>query len=326
MKFKNLIYGIEILDIDLASCSDLYLNQILEMLIEHRLIILRNQRMSLSRFNEINEIFGIHRPANIFATHKEYPKILRVTNKEVKPGKKGLFHHSKEILGWHCNGAFSPDPEDVVALWCINPGDCGGETYFACGIHAYNSLEDSIKEKILLSILLITNDIQKTYLKKSIYGTLLPYEQKDLDKMRTRNRYFAGGQKGNSYDKKKSYILTNRKDIPEGKKRNKEIKKPIVTKHPISEVKGLYFPLYSVGKIIQKNSLSFDSVFSKNLFYILMNSYIGEKGKIYRHRWKKGDLILSDQTHSLHCRTTYSGLRELYRTSFWYHNSNNKNI
>ena len=36
------------------------------------------------------------------------------------------------------------------------------------------------------------------------HGKPLPYEQMDIDKMCTRNKLFAGGAKGNSYDKETS--------------------------------------------------------------------------------------------------------------------------
>ena len=318
MKITKLNYGVYISGLNLANCSDNQLNQLIEVCIEERLVILKNQHMSLERFNEINEIMGAHQPSNIWAAHPDFPKILRVTNKEVSKGIKGLFHNNQG-LGWHSDGVFSPDPEDVTLLWCINPGR-NGATHFACGVHAYNSLDDSIKEEIENCSIFLTNEISKTYMKKSIYGTLLPHEQVALDKMSTRNRYFAGGEEGNPYDKNSSYIITKRKDLPQGRKKRKDIKKQLVVKHPLSGVTGLYFPFCSIKKLAPlKNSSRM-----KEIIKALIESYIGPPGKIYAHHWEQGDLILSDQIHSLHRRDHHSGIRELYRTVFWYHNCSNQ--
>ena len=313
MKTNQLIFGVH-LDVDLASCSDSQLENIVEICVMERLVVLKNQRLSIERFNEINDCWGLHQPANIWANHPEFPKILRVTNKEVQPNKKGLFHGQE--LNWHCNGVFSSDPEECVSLWCINPGK-EGATWFSDGVHAYSQLNDSIKNEIENASIFLTNEISKTYCKYSIYGELLPHEQKDLDKMSSRTRDFPGGHENNPYDKNISHIVTSRSDLPQGKKRRKDIEKKLVTKHPLSGQAGLYFPFFSVAQI---KNLSEPSR-SKEIFDTLVNSYVGPSGKIYKHKWEHGDIVLSDQVHSLHRREPYRETRELYRTAFYYKRS-----
>ena len=95
----------------------------------------------------------------------------------------------------------------------------------------------------------------------------------------------------------------------------------LVVKHPLSKTVGLYFPSYYISQITKLKTPSR----SQEIFHVLMNSYVGPQGKIYKHHWQKGDLILSNQIHSLHRRHSYSGTRELYRSVFWYRNSNNQN-
>jgi len=312
MKLQKLKFGVLISEINLKNCPNSHLRDIVEICSKERLVILKKTDLSKDRFNEINDIFGSHQPANIWANHTKYPKIFRVTNKEVSKNKKGFLHRQEE-LGWHCNGVFSPDPEECISLYCIEPG-INGDTEFADGFHAYKALDDSIKSEIENATISLTNEISKTYLKESIYGTLLPHEQRDLDKMSSRNRFYAGGAKGNVYDETKKYIYTNRKDLEGGKKRRKDIEKPLVVKHPLTGDKGLYFPFCSVSYI---GGLE-DSKRSYKIFNQLMENYVGKRGNIYRHSWEVGDLILSDQTHSLHRRLPYKGIRELYRTAFWY--------
>ena len=306
MKIKNLSFGVDISDIQLSGCSDSQLKDIIDICIKERLVVLKNQEMSSERFDEISEIFGIHQPDNIWASHANFPKIIRVTNKEVSKGKKGFFHH-KEGVHWHCDRIFSPDPEDCTGFWCIEPGKAGGSTEFACGVQAYNNLDDTIKAEIENANIILTNDFPKTYMKKGIYKIPLTNEQTYVDKMHIKNNSPSINSERVGKIIWKNKIITKETTL--------------VIKHRVTGTIGLFFPVYGISQITGLKTPSR----AKDIFYILMNSYVGEKGKIYKHHWQKGDLILSDQTHSLHRRNTYKGIRELYRIVFWYHNSNTKN-
>ena len=163
MKVYPLSYAVKV-KTDLSKSSYSQLKTLVEICKTKNLVVLKKQKLSVERFDEINDIWGIHQPANIWATHQQFPKIYRVTNKEIQKGKKGLFHGQK--LDWHNDGGFSPDPEECICFWCIYPGIRGGTTSFACGVHAYNNLEESIKEEIEHAKIFITNEISKTYMKK----------------------------------------------------------------------------------------------------------------------------------------------------------------
>ena len=308
-KVYKLSYGVH-LKLDLSACNISQLQDVINVVIEKGLVVLKNQRITVERFNEINEIWGIHQPANIWANHKKFPNIYRVTNKEVQKGRKGLF--SGQMLDWHNDGGFSPDPEEYICLWCIDPGESGGTTSFACGQHAYNILDESIKAEIEHASLFMTNENAKTYMKGGPYDSLLSYEQEGLDKYSSRTRNFSGGADNNPYNKNISYITTTNPHI--SKKRKKRIIRPLVKKHPYSEKKGLYFfQIYGVSEI--RGILNPSR--SKDIFDILVQSYVGSFGKFYEHQWEVGDLILSDQIHGLHRRRPYRGIRELYKTAFW---------
>ena len=311
MKLKSLSYGVQVSNLYLQSCPVSDLKDLIEICVRERLVVLKHQNISIERFDEINDIFGIHQPYNTWANHAVFPKILRITNKYISKGKKGYWHDG-DLLDWHTDGTFSYDPEDCSCLWCITLG-INGSTEFACGVHAYKQLDDSVKEEIQSGKILITNKTERTYLKKRIIQVkLLPHEQKDFDKTTMRTRFFSGGAKENPYENQKLYDFDGQKLI-----KNKDIEKALVTKHPISKVTGLYLPLYFISKLkIKDKILSFDR--SQKIFNLLVDSYVGNKGCFYKHDWEKGDMILSDQTHSLHRRLPFQGVRELYRTAFWY--------
>jgi alpha-ketoglutarate-dependent taurine dioxygenase len=285
-------FGVE-LQLDLNSSTDLELKEIIEAVIEHRLVLIRGVRIPLNRFSYINEVWGKHQPTHIWATHAQDPKIIRVTNREVKDGRRGLFHGQE--LDWHCNGIFVPYPEQCVALWCQDPGG-EGETEFACGVSAYDSLEENIKKKINDMEIIITNRISKTFLRKSVYGRLSRFERAELSKITSRVEH-QGNIKHSEHEK----LI--------------DIKKKLVVIHPKSKKSGLYFPLFNIANF----SPSIEGLEQKDLFFQLYSHYVGNFGIIYKHSWSRYDLILSDQIHSLHRRLPFTGQRELYRTSFWYH-------
>ena len=313
MKIEPLNYGVSITKLDLSKCLVSQLKNIVDLCVEERLVVLKGQKLSIERFDEINEIWGIHQPPNMWASHKQYPRILRVTNRKVKGNKKGLFHQIKHFR-WHCNGTFAPDPEECISLLCVEAAKSGGLTYFADGVYAYEMLTKKEKEELESVSIFLTNNLSKTFLNPSPYG-FLSHEQKDLDKMSSRSRHYAGGEKGNPHDKKVSYFRTNRTDLPLARK--KTIEKKLIVKHPLSGKKGLYFPFFHIFKM--QNSFN-PSLCLKQYFHKLIECYVGSKGKIYSHQWVPGDIILSDQVHSLHRRDPFEGFRELYRTAFWYHN------
>ena len=295
IQFKPLNYGVEISNINLSSCSSSDLKELIGICIKERLVVIKNQNLSVERFNEINDIFGIHHSIGIWASHSDFPKIFRVTNKEISEGKKGFL--GDQNIPWHCNGTFAPYPEDCLCLYCITPGSSGGVTEFADGVHAYNQLNDSIKEEIQSARVFIP--AQNRY-----QDTFSDDENQDLNQLIVRTKPLNLEKK----NIKGAYVYSKQS-------KGEDREKPLVTKHPLSQVKGLYFPFRSVSEIRGLKTPSR----SKEIFDILVDSYIGKRGLIYEHSWGKGDFILSDQLHSLHQRQPFEGLRELYRTVFWYH-------
>ena len=226
MKVESLSYGVGIRNFSLAKCSISQLKDIIELCIRKSLVVLKCQKISTERLSEINEIWGHHQPTGMWANHQKFPKIIRVTNKEVQNGKQGLFHGQE--LDWHCNGVFVSDPEECVSLWCVEPGSAG-ETYFADGVHAYNSLDKLIQEEIESAEVFLTNSVEKTYKKNTPYGMLLPHEQKDLDKMSTRTRHFAGGhEQGDIVLSDQQIAVHRQKDIWEQKPGTKSSAEKII--------------------------------------------------------------------------------------------------
>ncbi len=111
-------------------------------------------------------------------------------------------------------------------------------------------------------------------------------------------------------DSKASHWLTE-KEVAYFYQRD-SAKKGLVRNHPISQEAGLYFPYSTICGIQNLNESS-----TKKLVEFL-HGHVTQEKYIYHHHWKKGDLILNDQVHSIHRRNAVSGDRLLYRLAFNY--------
>lgn len=268
-------------NIDLNEIDDF--KPYLKELTTEMILVFKKQNLNEKKLVELCRQHGRFQITNIWCNHQDYPEIFRVTNKIIdkENQKKGLF--SGHNLDWHCNGHFSKDPEEVVALYCVEPGidSC---TSYTDGRAAFNALSDADKIRALNSTITMCNVPKKTILNQKVYD-VNDYEQSELNKIWSRTR---------------DGIEENNKEI-------KFKKVPLVRKHPISQEYGLYFPFLNVTKISNDEDNSF--------FNFLVDHYLKFR---YDHYWETGDLVIADQTMGLHKRNEIKGQRELYRLAFWY--------
>jgi len=261
----------------------------LQELTTEMILVFPRQNLTEKKLVELCRKNGKFQITNIWCNHSEYPEIFRVTNKIIdeKNNKKGLF--SGQNLDWHCNGHFSKDPEEVVVLYCVQPGIDSCTSYID-GHAAFEALSALDKKRILNSTITMCNVPKKTILNQKVYD-VNDYEQVELNKIWTRTR----------------------DGIEEKNKEIKFKKVSLIRKHPISGVHGLYFPFLNVTKISNDEDNSF--------FNFLVDHFLKFR---YDHWWQPGDLVIADQTMGLHKRNEIKGERELYRLAFWYEFNKNE--
>ncbi len=92
------------------------------------------------------------------------------------------------------------------------------------------------------------------------------------------------------------------------------VEKPLVMSHPFTEKNGLYFPHHFVENFRDLSGLTCE----KKSLLERLEKIVFKDEYIYDHLWSKGDIVFSDQLHSLHKRNDFSGDRLLYRTAFDY--------
>lgn len=134
--------GAEVIGLDLSKELDFETTYIIkQLLLEHLVLVIRNQPISLDRLEEVGSIWGnlMPHPAAKIAI-PNHPSVLVVQSKTT--------HHRGGGLDWHSDLSCILKPPSVSVLQVVDTPPTGGDTLFINMYETYNSLHDSIKETI----------------------------------------------------------------------------------------------------------------------------------------------------------------------------------
>ena len=132
--------GAEISGLDLKDTSDKNFNKINDLLLEHKVIFFRDQKISTEEHMALAEKFG---PLETHAYVKgldKYPEIVRIIKGEDEKNQWGE--------NWHSDVSYNVKPTKAVILRSIKIPPVGGDTMFANMELAWETLDKNIKEKI----------------------------------------------------------------------------------------------------------------------------------------------------------------------------------
>ena len=161
---------------------------------------------------------------------------------------------------WHTDCAAEPDPDAITMVRCIHALKTGGETIFADMESAYNALAQSVKTRI--------DDL----IAHHCYAGAKP---------------ILGGRE------KWEFSLTPVSDQTE-QQFPAPVSRPLVRAHSVTGNKCLYAPAGSIFKLE-----GVDNDEAEKLVHDLKLHAINEK-YCYPHRYQPGDLIIWDNTATLH--------------------------
>ena len=132
--------GAEISGIDLKDSSDKNFKKINDLLLEHKVIFFRNQKISTEEHVALAEKFG---PLETHAYVKgldKHPEIVRIIKAEDEQNQWGE--------NWHSDVSYNVKPTKAVILKSIKIPPVGGDTCFSNMELAWETLDEKIKEKI----------------------------------------------------------------------------------------------------------------------------------------------------------------------------------
>lgn len=124
--------------------SESVLRNLIALLHEHGVIVIRDQKLSDAQFAAFGENWG--RPLEFFLPKDRdpiHPTIIHINNDASTPVKNrdGAVH-------WHSDSTYEEEPAAVTMLYGRETPDEGGITHFASTAAAYESLSADMKNRI----------------------------------------------------------------------------------------------------------------------------------------------------------------------------------
>lgn len=134
--------GAEVLGVDVARITDEQFAELRHALFRHKMIFLRNQRITHADHEAFSLRFG---PFAEDAYTQGVPG-----HRNVQPLIKEAGDPSKMVFGegWHTDSPFLPEPPAITILYAVEVPPFGGDTIWANSALAYASLSDTYRAMI----------------------------------------------------------------------------------------------------------------------------------------------------------------------------------
>ncbi len=175
-------FGAEVTDLDLSAAIDERLaDDLRKTLLEHRLLVFRDQTLSPEHLRDLGRLFG---PLDV------HPFIEAMEGvPEVIPIVKEADERQNFGGAWHSEVSFYEAPAMGTLLYAVETPDEGGDTLLADAVLAYDALPDDVKAEI--------DELQAEHSAEHVYGPGGAYEKRATGKAsgtKTRNVDAAKGR------------------------------------------------------------------------------------------------------------------------------------
>jgi taurine dioxygenase len=132
--------GAEVNGINLKDSSDQNFKKINDLLLEHKVIFFRNQNITTEEHKALARKFGPLENHSYVKGRENHPEIVRIIK---DPNEKNQWGEN-----WHSDVSYNVKPTKAVILKSIKIPPVGGDTVFSNMELAWDTLDESIKEKI----------------------------------------------------------------------------------------------------------------------------------------------------------------------------------
>ena len=142
--------GVEVSGIDVKTMSDDEFGKIYQAWIDHNVMVVKGQSLTIPEFLAYSRRFGIVEPHPSKSTrHPEFPDItLLGVDKFDADGNLNQSIYRRGAEGWHTDGAYDEIPFKATQLYALAIPDTGGDTFFASGYAAYEALPQRLKDRL----------------------------------------------------------------------------------------------------------------------------------------------------------------------------------
>ena len=132
--------GAEVKGIDLKDSTQKNWDKINQLMLEHKVLFFREQKISSQEQIDLAKKFGpLERHAYVKGL-PEYPEIIRI--------KKGANEKHQWGETWHTDVSYNPKPTKVIILRSRKIPPVGGDTMFSNMELAYETLDENMKERL----------------------------------------------------------------------------------------------------------------------------------------------------------------------------------
>ena len=128
--------GAEVTGIDLKDSSIENWNKINSLLLEHKVLFFRDQKISAEEQLNLAKRFGPLEKHIYVKGRKEYPEIIRIIK---EPDEKRQWGET-----WHTDVSYNPKPTKVIILKSVEIPPVGGDTMFSNMELAYETLDEKV--------------------------------------------------------------------------------------------------------------------------------------------------------------------------------------
>jgi len=242
--------GAEIMGLDVTNITEEASRALHQALLDHHLVVIRDQPTSDADLVELGKAFGPIVKARMVSPLTGRDDIMVISN--IREDGKPVGQLPDGEMAFHIDQIYKPNPCKAAALHAVEIPQAGGDTMFSNNVRAYEQLPDSLKQK--LQGLMATHSFQ--------YGE-------------TSRDARVAAQERPHY----THPLVRR--IPENGKRALAVCRLMTDR-----IEGL--PDDESKAIIEE-----------------LCDRIEDRGNIYSHEWRVGDILIWDNRCTSHARTDF---------------------
>ncbi|WP_297752353.1 TauD/TfdA family dioxygenase [Hydrogenophaga sp.] len=133
--------GLELSGISLATEFDEQeVAMLRQLLARHKVLVFREQDVTPAQHVAFARRFGKLEVHPIIKRHPDHPELVTFVHNDVNVGVENVYHSDT---------SFYPEPSMGSVLRCVECPEVGGDTIFVNMVAAYESLPDTVKEKLI---------------------------------------------------------------------------------------------------------------------------------------------------------------------------------
>ena len=135
--------GAEVRGLDLTSTlSDDAVETLRSLVVEHKVIFLREQPYAIEHLERLTEQLGGHGHTPFLRPIDGHPGVVKV----VKEADEAGFNFGG---AWHSDWSFQPEPPSFTLLWSVEVPPQGGDTMWSNQDLAFDTLSDGLKTTLM---------------------------------------------------------------------------------------------------------------------------------------------------------------------------------